>query len=1066
MEKKSYKLKKTIASLILMTAIALGAALVGHLLVLAVTTDAMNVDWDDWVHNRNYEDSWTLTSHIDTDMGIILNYIGLKQRLEDADGTLNLDRPALVVQNEDGSISRYSMADLVEEGEDRGIYVYDGLTSWSQVADWSEGSGASPEVKVLWSLMEREDAAAGVNEDIWAVREQKIQEVTDGAQENAGEEENVGEEDTGIGFRVPQWDELKTLPTDDLIALARRLSAEYSDADIISEDQIFLWEQQMTELRENIQNDGTSDFYGEKKEPEIGEDIDEGETVPTPTASDDSEPYTVATDGGEYGGYDLDSDSGLYLIPGEEGIRQELRDCLGQVREYQKEQASTLYKETRSFLIGYLQDYYICRNIVNGTDSNLSWRITLEKNGVKKVYSDSDTAENQTITPGTDWNVYYFYDSATRRIETTLQSWSHMPVLESPVSVLKNLTCLEYGRVSVQVGLDTENMAYKDEYSMEAVSYGNYRGQVFGAVGVIIGCMAAALAAMVWLMFLSGHKDGVEGIYLNGYDRIPTEPAALGICVIAGGAVCMGWLAVKVVEAYESFDRSLSLVLLGGCVSAAVLLAYLSLWLGFYGVVRRLKAHTFLRNSLAFYILRWCLKPVRWCGRQLKKLWDLLLNAGDTTWKTLAVFCAYFVINFVWGLSLRYASALSMLLYLTFNAAVAVVLVWKSSQLKQIHAGVKKIADGSLDYHLPLDNLNGEARRLAVQINRISVGLKNAIEASVKNERMKTDLITNVSHDIKTPLTSIINYVDLLKRENIQDPKIRGYIDVLDKKSQRLKTLTEDLVEASKASSGTLKLSLEKIDFVELINQTNGEFTDRFEACSLNVIANIPEESAYIMADGRYVWRILENLYRNAEKYAMPGTRIYIDVFEKFGRIFFVMKNVSQAPLNIKADELTERFIRGDVSRSTEGSGLGLSIAKDMTELMNGTFKIYLDGDLFRVTVSFALIPQKKPDLKEMEENIRRKVAEEEAKRDGGASVFPDEKSVSGQQTETQKAPDFEESTDRSGRRNDRIRIELPRLRLPGRKKKQKSESGAVSPDETNREKQQQDFLDDEFYDI
>ena len=232
----------------------------------------------------------------------------------------------------------------------------------------------------------------------------------------------------------------------------------------------------------------------------------------------------------------------------------------------------------------------------------------------------------------------------------------------------------------------------------------------------------------------------------------------------------------------------------------------------------------------------------------------------------------------------------------------------------------------------------------------------DALKEQVKSERLKTDLITNVSHDIKTPLTSIINYVDLIKRENIQDPKILSYLAVLEQKSQRLKNLTEDLVEASKASSGNLNLEISDIDFVELVNQTNGEFEEKFQTRNLILVMNLPEEAAVIMADGRRLWRVLENLYNNAYKYAMPGSRVYVDVVIENGQAVFIMKNVSENPLNINADDLTERFVRGDVARTTEGSGLGLSIAKSLTELQKGRFTITIDGDLFKACVSFPII--------------------------------------------------------------------------------------------------------------
>ena len=218
----------------------------------------------------------------------------------------------------------------------------------------------------------------------------------------------------------------------------------------------------------------------------------------------------------------------------------------------------------------------------------------------------------------------------------------------------------------------------------------------------------------------------------------------------------------------------------------------------------------------------------------------------------------------------------------------------------------------------------------------------------MKSERLKTDLITNVSHDIKTPLTSIINYVNLLKQEKFDDPKIQRYIEVLEEKSQRLKTLTEDVVEASKVSSGNM---------IELIQQTSGEFEEKFQTRNLTQIMNFPEEDAIVRVDGRRMWRVLANIYNNAAKYAMEGTRIYADLQTLDGKVIFSLKNISEQPLNISsAEELTERFIRGDLSRSTEGSGLGLSIAKTLTTMMGGTFDLYLDGDLFKVVIIFSKV--------------------------------------------------------------------------------------------------------------
>ena len=238
-------------------------------------------------------------------------------------------------------------------------------------------------------------------------------------------------------------------------------------------------------------------------------------------------------------------------------------------------------------------------------------------------------------------------------------------------------------------------------------------------------------------------------------------------------------------------------------------------------------------------------------------------------------------------------------------------------------------------------------------IDDIAGGFNNAIEQTLKSERLKTELITNVSHDIKTPLTSIINYVDLLKKEKFDNKQIEQYIAILDSKSQRLKKLIEDLVEASKVSSGNVKLNLENINLNELLNQTIGEFEDKFKTKGLKIETKMPENPITLKADSRYMYRIIENLFSNISKYAMNNTRVYITLEKNENNIVLSMKNISNQKLNISADELKQRFVRGDKSRYTEGSGLGLSIAENLTELQGGTFDIQIDGDLFKVTLNW-----------------------------------------------------------------------------------------------------------------
>ena len=242
---------------------------------------------------------------------------------------------------------------------------------------------------------------------------------------------------------------------------------------------------------------------------------------------------------------------------------------------------------------------------------------------------------------------------------------------------------------------------------------------------------------------------------------------------------------------------------------------------------------------------------------------------------------------------------------------------------------------------------------MAKYINDIAGGFTNAIEQSLKSERLKTELITNVSHDIKTPLTSIINYVDLLKKEDIQNAQIEQYIAILDKKSQRLKKLIEDLVEASKVSSGNVKLNMEIINLKELLNQTVGEFEDKLEKKNLKLEMDLPKENVMIKADNRYLYRVIENVFSNISKYALEGSRVYIQLQEQKEEVILEIKNISKDKLNISAEELMQRFVRGDKSRYTEGSGLGLSIAESLTEMQGGKFNIEIDGDLFKVVIKW-----------------------------------------------------------------------------------------------------------------
>ena len=341
----------------------------------------------------------------------------------------------------------------------------------------------------------------------------------------------------------------------------------------------------------------------------------------------------------------------------------------------------------------------------------------------------------------------------------------------------------------------------------------------------------------------------------------------------------------------------------------------------------------------------------------LRFLWNMalvILNHAGIVMRVSICFVSYLFLQILlWVLSGK--GVLSVAMLAGVNLVVLALLVTDGMQRQKLLTAIQEINSEEGNTRISESGLFAINRQMAAAVNDLGDGLRHALQEQMKSERMKADLITNVSHDLKTPLTSIINYVDLLKREELHNEKANGYLEVLDQKSQRLKQLTEDLVEASRASSGNVVLDIRRIDVKELLMQTSGEFVERFEARGLQLVENFPQNPQYVDADGRRLWRIIENLFRNVEKYAMPHTRVYLDLINDGDRVAFSLKNISENPLNISPEELTERFTRGDESRSTEGSGLGLSIAKDLTEIQQGTFEIYLDGDLFKVTVSFPI---------------------------------------------------------------------------------------------------------------
>lgn len=501
------------------------------------------------------------------------------------------------------------------------------------------------------------------------------------------------------------------------------------------------------------------------------------------------------------------------------------------------------------------------------------------------------------------------------------------------------------------VGVDTK-YPIQDEFYQREIVYEKYGSKV-QLVG-IMGCAAAILfiVGVIWLTAIAGRRTRDEALHLNAFDRWKTEIAAalvitawiFPVLFISAGAgtrstqysAYAAEYTVKQMNGYDIMPNMILWIAIAVWTCALFLTGYLSL-------VRRLKGKTLWKNCILRVVLQF---------------FKMIFSNMNILWKFILLFAAFVLIHWM-TLS---SGGSGILIAATFisEAAAFLCLLRSAVGRQRMRVGIERISYGEVNYKIPLDGLRGEPLMLAERVNAIGDGLDAALEKSIKSERLKTDLITNVSHDIKTPLTSIINYIDLLKKENLQDPKVQRYLEILEQKAQRLKTLTEDVVEASKVSSGNITLELMKINLVEMIQQTSGEFEEKLKARNLTEVLTLPDEELLIKADGRRIWRIIENVYNNAAKYAMEGSRIYADLSATNTTVTFNLKNVSQHPLNITADELTERFIRGDVSRSTEGSGLGLSIAKSLTTMQGGTFDLYLDGDLFKVMITFPRVAKEK----------------------------------------------------------------------------------------------------------
>lgn len=570
----------------------------------------------------------------------------------------------------------------------------------------------------------------------------------------------------------------------------------------------------------------------------------------------------------------------------------------------------------------------------NTKNGNIYYKTYLENKNFKFLIIDNKTNKaftNLEQTTKTDtieklekelstYSYYWNYENGNVKTsinDLTLENITY----KFPYSQIKeNYDCKIY------TAIDSKLPYYDDYYESsllyEIASKSNKTALINIPVSFII-----ILVCIILITICAGKKKKEKEIYLNLIDKVPLE------IIIA---FTLAILLFAFIITNEMLYHINIVVIIYMLVLASIL--YVIGIIAYETFIKRIKTHTLLKNTITYRIFKFMAKTAK-----------NIFNHFDLAAKIAIILIAFGIITAI----LAHGEFIGFVILLVIYAFIFKISFSYARQILNIKETAKQIYEGNTEIRLKEDEYKGVLKELCVYINDIAGGFSNAIEKGIKSERMKTELITNVSHDIKTPLTSIINYVDLLKKEEMPNEKAKEYLDILDKKSQRLKRLTEDLVEASKASSGNIKLNMEKLDVKELIKQISGEFEDKLREKKLDLILSIPEEETFVMADSRYLYRVVENMYSNIVKYALPSSRVYVDIILDKENIKIELKNVSKEKLNISADELMERFVRGESSRNTEGSGLGLSIAQSLTELQKGKFNIYLDGDLFKVTISF-----------------------------------------------------------------------------------------------------------------
>lgn len=612
-----------------------------------------------------------------------------------------------------------------------------------------------------------------------------------------------------------------------------------------------------------------------------------------------------SSNAGAMGSYYYDYNEGIYYYDSQHNINMTEKE----LAENLKSESKKILKEMRGI------EYFIKNNTTGEIVTNTNYKTlnSFKKNasGYYQAKFENNNLVNRKIG-NTEYKPIsgYFYYAENQAIDVNDDIYAY-------ISISKKL-------------IDSNPFEYGYSYYQQIVN----KYEKCLEVGIPMGLLSLIFFVVYMIMNFKLPKTKRE--FWNYYNKIPLEVIVTLLSIDIA-------LIVTIAEEPNAFVNQFCII------PIFILLFYFIL------IIKQLSNFERKRD---FFKTSWCVRVIIWLLKKMKSGIKEMRNAikqnkdFDLTKKivTVAILCvvAEFIVLTMSGSWIEF-----FMLIILFGIQLwfLIYFVNKLGYLNDIMKGVHRIKDGEINYKIEEKN-DIYFSSLANDINNISQGLENSIEQRIKSERMKSELITNVSHDLKTPLTSIINYVELIKKEeNIQPEYLKDYVQVLDKKSKRLKILIEDLFEASKASTGNIELELVRLDLKQLLQQSIGELEDKLEEVNLSLRVNLTEEDTYVLADGRRLYRVFENLLCNISKYSLKNTRVYIDVTKEDGKIITTMKNISSYELNFDPDEIMERFKRADESRNTEGSGLGLAIARDLVSLQGGKMSIEIDGDLFKAKV-------------------------------------------------------------------------------------------------------------------